>query len=780
MLPLTSVNKMVHKPEHHVHDLTKHGTHLHNHVRDFGSGHGGVHSSDHGSDHGSEHGGVHGTDHGGEHSGIHGSDNGSLHGNAHRNEPHHHMLDEVRHLTKPGQLSQNARLSERAHQPEHRNDSQSDHLTKSHDALIFTPLFTDKHHPVPSHIIDFNSPSLHLKSIDGERRTTGDSVAAHQSSQVQAEKPQFDARKSVEQNIREGNFKQASDKHAAADHKPVEAGKAPKITVVFENKNADAHAAKPNFIVKKDGSVTVVHNPEGPPHDANVVIQVARDAKQTSAPDKVQQKAVDDLVEYQGARIVDKFSHALKDVPTRTGNLKQVEIADPQNLVSDKVEQKFAEKLAPEVSKAAPPAMPVDVKHTSDLMNRVRGSHGHATIPRESAPGRHAGDASPAGVDQMIPSRSVPQNPKEANSVAAAKDAAAALFNPDRAHPYQTVRENTDHSYRVGRYGLNQGFTMLGLADLMGVDLGNPPDLSKLQAYMREHPQALEKAIESYAAKVNHDADRAHLAPNDPVRDSVKALDHYAKSLENPQVQNDLLKFLSDMNGGGQPLTQDQLNKVLPREMQELVSEAGIKHEAKLLGANPDRLSDDDAGKISLAFVLGRTPTAADFDNSRYTDYRQAGANMFKLAESRMHSLGDITVSDAQGKIMAAADRNVGHAMWQKYLNGGRLGCAASVSAVLNEAGFSYANSISVSALQDQLVAHGWTVSTTPHAGDVVCGYRRPKGSGAGGYAHTGIVGTDGTWDNHSSSKVWSHDPLSAWNTHAYRAGVVFLRPPAA
>jgi hypothetical protein len=613
---------------------------------------------------------------------------------------------------------------------------------------------------VPSHVIDFNSPALHLKGIDP--------------------KPHFDAKKSVEQCVKDGTFNHQGDSSKPSDYKPLEAGKAPKITVVYENKHHDAHDPKPNYIVKKDGSISVLHNPEGPPHDANVVIQVARDDKQIGAPGKTQQKAVDDLVEYQGARIIDKFGSSLKEIPTLHGKLKQVEIADSQNLVSDKVEQKFGDKLAPDVSRLAPPAVPVDVKHTSDVMNRVRGSHGHITIPRESAPGRHAGDASPAGVDQMIPPRSVPQNPKEANSVAAAKDAAAALFSPERAHPYQTIRENTDHSYRVGRYGLNQGFTMLGLAEMMGVDLGNPPDLSKLQAYMREHPQALEKAIQSYAHKVNQDADRAHLAPNDPVRESAKSLTHFAKSLENPQFQGDFVKFLSDMNGAGQAITQDRLNKFLPKELQELVAEKGINHEAKLLGENPTKLSGDGAGKVSLAFLLGRTPTAADLDNSQYTDYTRAGSNMFKLAESRMQSLGDITVSDAQGKIMAAADRSVGQAMWQKYLNGGRLGCAASVSAVLNEAGFSYANAVSVSALQDQLVAHGWTVSTTPKAGDVVCGYRRPKGSGAGGYAHTGIVGTEGTWDNHSSSKVWSHDPLSAWNTHAYRAGVVFLRPPAA
>jgi hypothetical protein len=698
----------------------------------------------------------------------------------HKSE-HHHVHEASKHSAhEHGHDAHQTRMHDEVHDHllKAMHDSQhklADHQKKpahsDHPNMLFFPLLSsEKHHPVPKQVFDFNHPSLRLAGVDGVTHVAG----------KVAEKSHLDAKKSVEQNLKDGTFKKEADKSTAADHKPLEHGKAPKITVIYENKDHDTHSPKPNYIVKKDGSIAVVRNPEGPPHDANVVIQVARDAKQVCAPLKSQQKAVDDLVAYQGERIIDKFGTALKDVPTAHGKVKQVEISDAQNLVTDKVEQKFGDKLAPDTAKLAPPAVPVDVKHTSDLMNRVHGSGGHATIPRESAPGRHPGDASPAGVDQMIPARTVPQAPKEANSIAAAKDAAAALFNSDHSHPYQTIKENSDHSYRVGRYGLNQGMSMMGLAEMMGVDLGDPPDMSKLQAYMRAHPQALEEAVQSYADKVNQDADKAHLSPHDEVREATKALGNFAKSLKNPQFQNDFEKFLGDMKGDGQPITHDRAAKFMPKELQELLAENGIKHEAKMFGEDPNKLSDQGAGKVSLAFLLGRTPAAADADNSQYSDYTRASSNMYKLAESRLQNLGDINISDSQGKIVAAASQSVGNAMWQKYMNGGRLGCAASVSAVLNEAGFSYASSVGVSALQDQLVAHGWTVSNQPHPGDVVCGYRRPKGSGVGGAAHTGIVAQDGTYDNHSRSQVWSHDSLSAWNTREYPAGVVFLRPPGA
>ncbi len=597
--------------------------------------------------------------------------------------------------------------------------------------------------------------------------------------EIKTKQAHFDAHQSVNELIKNGSFKAVSDRSSNEDYKPMQAGEAPKITVVYENKDKDPASPKPNYVVSKDGAITVVHNPEGHPPDANIVIQVERDSKQTGAPNRIQQKAIDDLVEYQASRIVDNFGSSLKEVQTASGKLKQVDIDDEQNLVTDKIEQKFADKLTPDLAGAsALPAVPQDVQRTSDLMNRVRGSGGSATVPRESAPGRHSGDATAAGADQMIPTRSVPQGPKEANSIAAVKDAAAALFAPDHEHPYQTIHETRGSGFRVGRYGLNKGFSLMGMAELLGIDLGDPPDLEKLREYLKQHPESLEKAVKASADKLDNDADNAHLPKDDKIRESAKSLNNFAKSLSDPQFQQGFVKFLSDMKGDGEPITADRLAKFMPKEMQELIAEKGINHEAKRFGEDPAKLTDQAAGKIALAFFLGRTPTADDSANSQYSDYTRAGANMFKLAQARLQNLGDINVTDAQGKIVAAASHDIGRAMWQKYLNDGNLGCAASVSAVLNEAGFTYAHSTSVSDLHDQLIAHGWKTDSQPHPGDVAVGYRRPKGS-SGGSAHTGIVGTNGiTFANRSSSETWSQGSTSSWNRGAYPYGVAFLRPP--
>lgn len=135
----------------------------------------------------------------------------------------------------------------------------------------------------------------------------------------------------------------------------------------------------------------------------------------------------------------------------------------------------------------------------------------------------------------------------------------------------------------------------------------------------------------------------------------------------------------------------------------------------------------------------------------------------------------DNTVDNStQSAILAAAQADVGKAMWKQIdggASGGNEGCAASVSAVLDQAGAANVSEMAVTNLQASLEKQGWTQTTTPKPGDVVMGY------GGLSSAHTGIVGQNGTvFDNHSSTGTFQQDSLSYfqnWNK------VVFLTPPA-
>lgn len=124
----------------------------------------------------------------------------------------------------------------------------------------------------------------------------------------------------------------------------------------------------------------------------------------------------------------------------------------------------------------------------------------------------------------------------------------------------------------------------------------------------------------------------------------------------------------------------------------------------------------------------------------------------------------------AQSAILDAIKMDVGKAMW-KQINGGASGgdegCAASVSAVLDQSGAADVHEMECHHLESALEGQGWSKTTKPQPGDVVIGY------GGMSVAHTGIVGPNGSvFDNHSSTGTFQQDSLSyfkGWNQ------VVFL-----
>ena len=129
----------------------------------------------------------------------------------------------------------------------------------------------------------------------------------------------------------------------------------------------------------------------------------------------------------------------------------------------------------------------------------------------------------------------------------------------------------------------------------------------------------------------------------------------------------------------------------------------------------------------------------------------------------------------ASKRIIEAAKADVGQQLWRRTnhgASGGNLGCAASVSTALREAGVSKVSEMECHRLQAALQKEGWTVTNTPSPGDVVFGY------GGVSRAHVGIVGENSTvFDNHSSTGQWSQDSLAyfqRWNQN------VFLHPPQA
>lgn len=112
-------------------------------------------------------------------------------------------------------------------------------------------------------------------------------------------------------------------------------------------------------------------------------------------------------------------------------------------------------------------------------------------------------------------------------------------------------------------------------------------------------------------------------------------------------------------------------------------------------------------------------------------------------------AVGDLVTQNANAQLWAQTDM-------AGVCENGNVGCAASVSAVFNQAGIDYIHDAMVTNVVAQAMAHGWTESddlSTAKPGDII------YGDNGGSDQHIGIVGSDGElWSNQSSSGTWEHD----------------------
>ena len=243
--------------------------------------------------------------------------------------------------------------------------------------------------------------------------------------------------------------------HASDKLKP---GETPKISVVYENQtpNADPPPPKPDFVVKKDGTIEVLHNPEKNP-DANIVVQVERDAGQTGDPTAEQKESLAGLVPYLADRVANSPAYKAIDPDGR------VAIEDNQNLVDDKIEAAIENNVSkppiPDVNQPPAPDVPPEAGNASSRMNRVGGSGGgHDSFSP-------SGDGAISSRDGQAPAADVTP------PVQAVEDTISALAGvKDKAHPYDNVATRSDGSYGVGRYSMNPvSYTHLTLPTIYSV-----------------------------------------------------------------------------------------------------------------------------------------------------------------------------------------------------------------------------------------------------------------------------------------------------------------------
>ena len=546
----------------------------------------------------------------------------------------------------------------------------------------------------------------------------------------------LDPRKSVQENMQAGAIQSKDGGDRPQDHPPLEPGKAPKITVQYQDLDANAHQPKPDFIVHKDGTTTCVHNPEGADGkiNNNIVIQVERERGDVDKPTAAQQKALDGLVDYEGKRVADQYGSALPDLALKDGTtVKQVDIDDAQRLVNDKTMRHFGDRIPD--GQLAPNAEPVpdiqkEARRTSGQVGRTGGSDGGSSV----VPQQQSDDT----FNQQAPTGDTP--------TAAVTDTIGALQG-DKTHPYETIHQMNDGTSSVGRYGFNHRNISHWMGGFMPPNimalLGDPPDWSKLADILAKDPNLMKEFQDSM-----QQASQNGQVPAD-----------FAKQMQDPKNIAGFGNMVEHMDGkGGQP-SAGELDKYLPKSTQDGIAQSMVNGYAKEMGMDPNNLKQGDAGKLALSMFLGHAPNEQEQGNPSYRDYMNAAENVNHVAQARQDGTGDVLLHGANGKVAAVAADLKGQSLWGWSGSGARLGCAASVSTVMEKSGFNYIRSASVSGVAEQAESHGWQKTqglANAQPGDMVYGR-------IGGDAHIGIVGNNGKlYDNWSSDGRWHEENLSS------------------
>lgn len=475
---------------------------------------------------------------------------------------------------------------------------------------------------------------------------------------------------------------------------------------------------KPDFRVKQDGTVEVLRNPDQT-RSANVTVELERPAgvDGRQAPPEAQQKATNQLVDYLSSRYM-KQKLAADGSIQRDG-----EITDNQGLVGEQTRQ--AERTRP----SAVDRLPQPVQDQVHRINRGGGR----------------GQYTPDQASEDFAPRTVPRQADETDKIAAIKDISSGFLTRGDKDPYHSVQKWPDQGNRVGRYGIGANHYRDWLKSMSHDEIQKLIDEGKLP------PGAL---------------------------DLQQSLKEGKDGSELTGAGKDLKDFLDKMQNG-QGTTNQEIDKFMPKELQERIGTDMIKSYAV---ATADKDKDGkpamvNVGKLALSMVLGHAVTDKEASSPQNKAIVDAAYKQYALAvQHEQNPGGNINMSDAGNKIAAVARADVGGILWGRHasvVQGGRLGCASSVTKVLQQAGVTNVDDAGVQSMSDKLKRQGWQAYSfnQRRPGDVIIA------QGGASSGHTGIVGQDVnvTYDNHSGNGRWSTDAASHWG--AWRR-VYVLRAP--
>lgn len=479
--------------------------------------------------------------------------------------------------------------------------------------------------------------------------------------------------------------------------KPVERekaadGKSPTVKVQFSDMTPNQpNKVPPDFVVKKDGSITMNNNPEKT-GQKDIIIEVER-ADGQLIPTESQQKSVDDLYKYLDARIKTENPDAQKN---------GVKVDDPQNLVSPEAEKATQARS----QRQAPADLPQEAENQTQSMQRFRGA-GSGRMSRGEA-------------NDYFPERTVPRQKNENDNIAAMKDVVAGFSSKGDPHPYEHVSHRGSRGFGVGRYGM----TYDNFANwLSGLDIDGLEELERQG-----------KVPKGTAAKMKK------------MKESVGKAKESGKD-------SDLDPFLAKMKAGDQnnPITADDIKQNFSKEVQELVASHQVGRFSEELGREKQSVQPGD---LAFAMMTGRIPTAEDAANPESKRFMDAATQSYQIALNRYEQPGNGPVDFADtGNLSQAMKDAVGKQLWRGYdgaTEQGNLGCAITVSRILKAGGIDIGNELSVDGVANkmrQIGAEKTSLQDAIQSGKPYVIIKKHGGS------HTGIAIGDTVVENSSGQR---------------------------
>lgn len=226
-----------------------------------------------------------------------------------------------------------------------------------------------------------------------------------------------------------------------------------------------------------------------------------------------------------------------------------------------------------------------------------------------------------------------PEQPEQKQSYRYLKESIAALSGANKEAPYETLRRTPENGFAVGRYGMTADIFMTWVSSTEDFSevLGNPPDFSKLG-----------KLMEQLAKKGK--------IPKD-----------FAAKFKDQQFCTQFGQFLEKMKAGQGTLNAADIQKFLPKDMQEAVMK-GVLDDAFA--------KKTPAEQVALAMHLGKPLgqlTDADKNDAKNKEFMSATMKVMGLAAAKEQAGKNDRIDWAQSKepgsplafrIARAAERN--------------------------------------------------------------------------------------------------------------------------